>query len=185
MAAIIGFEPEQLEAVFRDAAAGEVLSAANLNSPGQIVIAGHAGAVARAVEQAREQGARKAVELTVSAPFHCPLMEPAAERLEAVLNAIRFGDPSVPVFANVDARPIRTGGRAREALLEQVCAPVRWTEVVTAMIGSGVDALVEIGPGKVLTGLARRIDRKTPAAAAGDVPGVEKLLAGFGRETDG
>ncbi len=185
MAAIIGFEPEQLEAVFREAAQGEVVSAANLNSPGQIVIAGHAGAVARAMDLARERGARKTVPLPVSAPFHCALMGPAAQRLGPVLNAVGMSAPSLPVFANVDAEPVQTGERARETLLEQVCSPVLWIDVITRMIAAGVEAFVEIGPGKVLSGLARRIDRNTPAAAVGDVAGVENALAAFRRESDG
>jgi [acyl-carrier-protein] S-malonyltransferase len=184
MAAIIGFEMDRLEAVFREAAQGEVVSVANLNSPGQIVIAGHAGAVARSVELARDQGARKAVPLPVSAPFHCSLMDPAAESLEPVLNTVEMSTPSIPVFANVDAVPVRTGRRAREALLEQVSSPVLWTDVITRMIDAGVESFIEIGPGKVLSGLVKRIDRKTPAASVGDIAGLEKILAGFGRETD-
>lgn len=185
MAAIIGFEPDQLDEVLQDTARGEVLSAANLNSPGQTVIAGHAGAVARAVEQAREKGARKAVPLTVSAPFHCSLMEPAAEGLAEVLGRVEFSSPAVPVFANVDGGPVLSGDRARALLLEQVCAPVRWIDVITRMIEAGVESFVEIGPGKVLSGLSKRIDRKVPASAAGDVPGVEKIMASFGRDSDG
>lgn len=185
MAAIIGLEPGKLDDIFLEAARGEVVSAANLNSPGQIVIAGHAGAVGRAVDMAREQGARKAVPLPVSAPFHCSLMEPAAARLGPVLQAVEFDTPSVPVIANVDGAAVRTGERARQALLEQVCAPVRWIDVMGTMIGDGVEAFVEIGPGKVLAGLVKRIDRKVPAVACGDSAGVEKFLAGIGEGSDG
>ena len=185
MAAIIGFEPDQVEAVCREAAGGEVVSAANWNSPGQVVVAGHAGAVSRALELARERGARKAVTLPVSAPFHCALMEPAAERLGEVLAAMRFSDPAMPVFANVDASAVTTGARAREALLRQVCAPVRWIDTIPGMINAGVESFVEIGPGKILSGLVKRIDRKTPAVSAGDAKGVEKLMERLGSVTDG
>jgi [acyl-carrier-protein] S-malonyltransferase len=157
MAAMLGIERDELESICSEAAQGEIVSAANYNSPGQIVIAGHAAAVARAIEIAKGRGYRKAMLLPVSAPFHCALMQPAAERLKAVLAAVAVADPQVPVISNVEALPNNAGKRVRELLVAQVCAPVRWDESVRKMAALGVTHYIEIGPGKVLTGLVKRI----------------------------
>lgn len=157
MAAMLGIERAELESICAEAAQGEVVSAANYNSPGQIVIAGHAGAVTRAIEVAKGRGYRKAMLLPVSAPFHCALMQPAAERLAGVLTQVATADPTVPVVSNVEALPNRDGNRVRDLLVAQVCAPVRWDESVQKMAELGVTRYIEIGPGKVLAGLVKRI----------------------------
>ena len=157
MAAILGLELAVLEAVCREAAAGEVVSPANFNSAGQVVIAGHAGAVSRAIELAKEKGAKRALPLPVSAPFHCALMIPAGERLAAVLSDVAFSEMMLPVVSNVEAAPNQDTSRLRELLVKQVSAPVRWEETITCMAGLGVDRYVEIGPGKVLSGLVKRM----------------------------
>jgi [acyl-carrier-protein] S-malonyltransferase len=158
MAAILGLDLDALDRVCREAADGEVVSPANLNAPGQIVIAGHAGAVRRASEKALAAGARKAIPLPVSAPFHCALMAPAAARLENVLRDVPMQAPRVPVWANADAAPVEGASAARSALVRQVTAPVRWTETIQAMTAAGIRTFVEVGPGRVLAGLVRRID---------------------------
>jgi len=157
MAAVMGLENEILVEVCRAAAQGEVVSPANFNSPGQVVIAGAAGAVARACELAREKGAKRALPLPVSAPFHCALMQPAAERLKEVLADLALQPMRHPVVSNVEAQANLEPSRIPELLVQQVCAPVRWTESVEAMDRSGVTQYVEIGPGKVLSGLVKRI----------------------------
>jgi [acyl-carrier-protein] S-malonyltransferase len=164
MAAMLGIERGELESICAEAAQGEVVSAANYNSPGQIVIAGHAGAVTRAIEIAKGRGYRKAMLLPVSAPFHCALMQPAAERLKVVLAGVAATDPQVPVISNVEALPNRAGDRVRELLVAQVCAPVRWEESVQKMDALGVTQYVEIGPGKVLSGLVKRIIKEAAVA---------------------
>jgi [acyl-carrier-protein] S-malonyltransferase len=181
MAAILGIERADLERVCRESAGDEVVSPANFNGPGQVVIAGHAGAVERAGKRAIEAGARKAIPLSVSAPFHCALMEPARLRLSPVLGEIEFHDPAVPVFTNVDAAPVTTGGGARAALLRQVASPVRWEELVRAMLDAGFDTFVEVGPGNVLAGLVRRIRRDArvmPASEPAEIEAVAKELGG-------
>ena len=175
MAALIGMPAEKLESICSEAAQGEVVAPANLNSPAQAVIAGHAGAVERAVELAKEAGARKAVLLQVSAPFHCALMKPAQERLSADLNAIDFKDLAAPLVNNFAAREIRTGVDAREGLKQQVPNPVRWEDSIRKLASGGVDRFVEVGPGKVLTGLLRNIDRSLDGSAVGDLKSLEKL----------
>ncbi|MCS6954459.1 MAG: ACP S-malonyltransferase [Bryobacterales bacterium] len=157
MAALLRLPDGKLEAVLAEAAQGEVVSAANLNSPEQVVIAGHTGAVQRAIELAKAAGARRAVLLPVSAPFHCPLMKPAQERLKADLEATDFADLRVPLVNNWQAREIRTGAEARQGLYEQVSNPVRWMETVRYLVAQGVERFVEVGPGGVLTGLLRAI----------------------------
>jgi [acyl-carrier-protein] S-malonyltransferase len=157
MAAMLGIERAELESICAEAAQGEIVSAANYNSPGQIVIAGSATAVTRAIEIAKGRGYRKAMLLPVSAPFHCALMHPAAERLKAVLAAVAVADPQVPVISNVEALPNTAGNRVRDLLVAQVCAPVRWDESVQKMTALGVTHYIEIGPGKVLSGLVKRI----------------------------
>jgi [acyl-carrier-protein] S-malonyltransferase len=180
MAAILGLDAGTVERVCREAAHGEVVAPANLNAPGQIVIAGHAAAVARASVAAREAGAARVVTLPVSAPFHSPLMEPAAARLRAVLEALEFREPRIPVYANVDAAPVTDAAAARDALARQVASPVRWEASVRAMIASGIREFVEVGPGHVLGGLVRRIDRSVRVLAAGTPEEVEQAAAELG-----
>jgi [acyl-carrier-protein] S-malonyltransferase len=157
MAAILGLDLPAVEEACRGAAEGEVVSPANLNSPGQVVIAGHAAAVDRACERCRAAGARRAVRLPVSAPFHCALMKPAQDRLERDLRALRFRDPAVPVVTNVDARAARDGEACRDGLVRQVSGAVRWQESVALLGREGVTTFVEVGPGTVLSGLVRKI----------------------------
>lgn len=161
MAAILGLGEEDTAAVAAEAAgdAGGVCQLANLNAPGQIVIAGAAGAVARAVELAGERGARRAIPLPVSAPFHCALMAPARAAMEPLIHDVSMADPAVPVVCNVDAAVVTTAAAARDALVRQIDGAVRWSDSVALMASRGVERLVEIGPGKVLSGLARRIER--------------------------
>src|SRR5919205_1092078 len=157
MAAVLGADVETVGAVCREAAReGEVCSAANINSPGQVVIAGSAAAVERALPLLKERGAKRAVPLKVSAPFHCALMLPAQERLAADLDEVEFKDLSVPLVTNVDAAVIRTGAEARASLVRQVSSPVRWRESVELLAREGVDTFIEVGPGKVLCGLVRQ-----------------------------
>jgi [acyl-carrier-protein] S-malonyltransferase len=176
MAAVMGLAPEKLEEVCRQAAAGEVVSAANLNSPGQIVIAGHRSAVERAVELAKQAGARKAVVLQVSAPFHCALMQPAADRLAGDLDAAAIGDLKVPLINNVAAREITTAEDARDGLKKQVVNAVRWEDSMRVLVARGVDRFVEVGCGKVLTGLLRNIDRSLNGVHVEDLATLEKLF---------
>jgi [acyl-carrier-protein] S-malonyltransferase len=159
MAAILGADLNLVTSACEEAAEGQVCSAANINSPGQTVIAGDAAAIDRATLLLRERGAKRAVKLNVSAPFHCALMKPAQDRLAIDLQKISFKDLSVPVITNTDARPVQSGDQAREALIRQVSQPVRWLASVEFLISQGVQTLVEIGPGKVLSGLVRQIDR--------------------------
>jgi [acyl-carrier-protein] S-malonyltransferase len=159
MAAILGLSPADVADVCKKAAQGEVVSPANLNSPEQTVVSGHAAAVKRAVEIASQTGAKRAVILPVSAPFHCSLMQPAQQRLEPDLRAAKFNSPKFPVITNVDAEAETSGDEARDALIRQVTMPVRWLDSIREMIEQGVDIFVEVGPGKVLTGLLRQIDR--------------------------
>lgn len=159
MAAILGLAPAQVAGICRQAADGQVVAPANLNSPEQTVISGHAEAVKRAVELASAGGAKRAVMLPVSAPFHSALMQPAAKQLEVDLRATEFHTLQVPLVNNVDAELTTNGDEAREALIRQVTLPVRWEESVRELIDQGVNTFVEVGPGRVLTGLLRQIDR--------------------------
>jgi len=159
MAAVLGADVNVVRAVCEEAAAGQVCSPANINSPGQIVIAGDTAAVDRAIVLVKERGAKRAIKLNVSAPFHCALMKPAEERLAVDLQKISFKDLAISVVTNVDALPVKRGDEARSALVRQVSQPVRWLDSVEFLIAEGVQSLVEIGPGKVLSGLARQIDR--------------------------
>jgi len=159
MAAILGAGLEVVLAACAEAAQGQVCSPANINSPTQVVIAGDTAAIDRAIELLKERGAKRAMKLNVSAPFHCALMQPAQARLAVELKGITFHDLAIPIVTNVDAKPIAAGPEARDALVRQVSQPVRWLESVEFLISQGVQSLVEIGPGKVLSGLARQIDR--------------------------
>ncbi len=164
MAALLKMPEDKLAGVLEAAAQGEIVSAANLNSPDQVVIAGHAGAVNRAMELAKAAGARRAVILPVSAPFHCALMEPAQRRLAEDLAKTEFADLTAPLVNNWQAREIRSGSEARTGLVEQVPNPVRWIEIVRHLAGQGVTRWIEVGPGSVLAGLLRNIDSGQTAA---------------------
>lgn len=177
MAAVMGLEATLVEQACREAAGGQVVSAANLNAPGQVVIAGAAAAVGRAGDRAKALGARRVRALPVSAPFHCALMRPAQERLERDLRALVVSDPDVPVVANLDAEPKRGAADAISALVAQVTAPVRWEQVVRRLASEGVDTYVEVGPGAVLSGLIRRIDRGARLLSVGDPDGVDRAVA--------
>ncbi|HEX4545395.1 MAG TPA: ACP S-malonyltransferase [Candidatus Acidoferrum sp.] len=173
MAAIMGLSPAVVADACKRAAEGEICSSANLNSSEQTVISGHAGAVKRAVEIASQLGAKRAVVLAVSAPFHSALMMPAQQKLEKDLRNIQFSNLQVPLATNVDADTIETGDEARESLVRQVTAPVRWEESVRLLIDEGVNTFVEVGPGRVLSGLLRQIERSVAALNVED----EKSLA--------
>jgi [acyl-carrier-protein] S-malonyltransferase len=159
MAAIMGLSPGQVAEVCRRAADGQIVSAANLNSPEQTVISGNAAAVKRAVELASQDGAKRAVILQVSAPFHCAMMQPMQARMEPLLKAVTFNDLKTPMVTNVDADVITEGKDARDALVRQLTLPVRWEESMRALIEQGATSFVEVGPGRVLSGLLRQIDR--------------------------
>jgi [acyl-carrier-protein] S-malonyltransferase len=184
MAAILALDLAAVEQACREAAQGRVVAPANINSPGQVVIAGHADAVKRAMEACRAAGARRAVLLPVSAPFHCALMAPAQERMAADLARIAFRDPEVPLVNNVDARMVRSADECREGLVRQVSAPVRWQQSVEAMAQDGVTTFVEVGPGTVLTGLIKKINKRAEVLNAEDPASLEKAalaLAGVSR----
>lgn len=168
MAAIMGLDLERIEQVCREASGATYVSAANLNAPGQVVISGHADAVDRAIALAQERGARRALKLAVSAPFHCALMQPAADRLAADLAATRFDDLSVPLVANISASALRTGAEARTCLIKQVTGAVRWEQSVRTLASMGVNRVLEVGPGRVLMGLIKRIESSIVCAPAGD-----------------
>lgn len=177
MAAIIGLDASAIAALAAEAAQEEVCAVANLNGPAQTVIAGHRGAIERAVGLAKERGARKATVLPVSAPFHSPLMRPAREGMTPLLLEAAFEDPKVPVVTNVDAAPVTTGDGARDALVRQIDSPVRWVESVQWMEGTaGVEAFVEVGPGNVLSGLTRRIVTAAKVTAIADPDHLRQLL---------
>lgn len=182
MAAILGLEPEAVRRACADAAGVEVVSPANFNSPEQTVIAGHAAAVARASQECLARGAMRAVSLSVSAPFHCSLMRPAESRLTEHLATVPFANPLIPVVVNVDAAPIRDAEAARDALVRQVCSPVRWVETIHALRRLGAARFFEVGPGKVLTGLMRRIDRTAIARSVEDPAGVDAALGEVGMD---
>ena len=173
MAAMLSIEADVLAAICEEAAQGEVVAPANFNSPGQVVIAGHATAVNRTIELAKAKGFRKAMLLPVSAPFHCALMQPAADRLKEVLDCVLVHPLSLPVITNVEAVANQDAARVRELLVAQVCAPVRWEQSVHAMINQGVTRFVEIGPGKVLTGLVKRINKEMTLVNIEDSTGVK------------
>jgi [acyl-carrier-protein] S-malonyltransferase len=176
MAAILGLPPSEVAEVCKKAAEQEVVSPANLNSPEQTVISGSAAAVKRAVEIASQSGAKRAVMLPVSAPFHCAMMAPAQQRLEVDLRAANFHALKFPVVTNVDAEGVTTGDEVRDALIRQVTHPVRWLDSIHEMIEAGVTVFVEVGPGKVLTGLLRQIDRSIRAFNVEDSATLEAAL---------
>ncbi|HXK10325.1 MAG TPA: ACP S-malonyltransferase [Vicinamibacteria bacterium] len=180
MAAILGLDLAAVEEACREAAQGEVVSPANVNSPGQVVIAGHAAAVDRATVLCRARGAKRAVRLPVSAPFHCALMKPAQERLAPVLASLAFRDPEVPVVRNVDARAVRTAEACREGLVRQVAAAVRWQESVELLAREGVTTFVEVGPGSVLAGLLRKIDRGARVLNVDSPESLDETVAAIG-----
>ena len=174
MAAVLGLDEAQVEAACSGAQG--LVSAANYNAPGQVVIAGEVGAVGQAVANCKASGARRAVMLEVSGPFHCALMAPAREQLAVALDAAGLKQPQIPLVRNVDAAVVATASEARAGLLEQLARPVRWTECVRRMAAEGVTRLVECGPGKVLTGLAKRIDRSLAAGSIGTLDGLAAEL---------
>ncbi len=182
MAAIMGSNRDDIDTACREAAktTGEVVTPANYNSPQQTVIAGAAGAVALACERASELGAKRTVPLKVSAPFHCSLMEPAAEQLAVELKPIRFGDADPPVVTNVEALPNADGARVPELLEQQVTAPVRFTDMVQKLSELGVDHFLELGPGRVLSGLVARIQRRSSRANFGSLSDLEDVRAFLG-----
>jgi [acyl-carrier-protein] S-malonyltransferase len=181
MAAILGMTLDKVSEIARevvnDAAQGEVCQPANINSPEQIVISGHAGAVERAIKLANDRGAKKAVNLPVSAPFHCALMQPAQDRLAADLTALNFQNPSCPVVCNVDAAEVTSAEASREALIRQVTGAVKWEPSIRLLIEKGASLFIEVGPGKVLWGLMRQIDRSKTCLTVGDEASLQKTLA--------
>ena len=177
MAALLGLPDGELDSICTAASNGEVVSAANFNAPGQVVIAGHAGAVSRAVELAKARGARKAVLLSVSAPFHCALMKPAQERLAGDFDEVEFKDLRIPLVNNYAAREIRSAEQVRQGLNEQVTNPVLWEQSVRYLAAQGVDHFIEVGPGKVLTALLKRIDRSLKGSNVQDLNTLEKLAS--------
>lgn len=177
MAALLKLPEGKLDEILAGAAEGEVVSAANLNSPDQVVIAGHAGAVNRAAELAKAEGCKRAVLLPVSAPFHCALMEPAQRRLAADLAATEFHDLAVPLINNWQARAVTSGGEARQGLIEQVPNPVQWVATIRHLAEAGVTRWIEVGPGAVLTGLLRQIVPGQQGIKFGEPADLDKILA--------
>ena len=179
MAAILGMDLERVTAVCSEASQGEVCEPANINSPEQIVISGHASAVERATKLADERGAKRAKLLPVSAPFHCSLMKPAQDRLANDLRSIRFQSPGIPVVCNVDAASVEDAERSLDALLRQVTGSVKWEQSMRLLISRGIQTFVEVGPGKVLCGLMRQIDRSKTCLNVGDEASLQKTLDGM------
>ena len=181
MAAVMGLTPEQIVAICRkvEKEGGEAVQAVNFNCPGQVVIAGATAAVNKAVEALKEAGARRAVMLPVSAPFHSTLMKPAADRLKEVLDQIEFHDAAFPVVANVTAEPETDAEEIRALLVRQAASPVKWEMSMHTMIDAGYDTFVEVGPGRVLTGFTRKIDRSVTALNVEDMDSLEQTLAHF------
>ncbi|MBM4338542.1 MAG: ACP S-malonyltransferase [Deltaproteobacteria bacterium] len=175
MAAVLGMDPEEVEKICEEAAEGEVLSPANFNCPGQIVIAGHTKAVERGIELVKKKG-KKAMLLQVSAPFHSPLMKPAGVRLSETLDGITVQSLRVPVVTNVEAQVNTSSDRVKPLLVEQVSSPVRWEESMRRMIKEGIERILEIGPGKVLSGLMKRIDSKVGTANLDDIESLKKIV---------
>lgn len=180
MAALIGISIAAVYVLCSEAANLGVCAPANLNSPNQTVIAGHRPAVERAVELAKAKGAKRAVMLAVSAPFHCELMKPVAQKLETVFNEIVFADLKVPLVTNVDAELTTSGAGARDSLLRQVASPVRWSASITRLITEGVTSFVEVGPGKVLSGLVRQMNRQCQMLNVEDLQSLDATSAALG-----
>ena len=177
MAALLGLDLDATKEVVETAAEGEVLATANDNAPGQVVVSGKTSAVERAVEVAKENGAKRAMLLQVSAPFHCPMMAPAADVMAKALSEVEVSAPVVPLIANVTAAPVSDPAEIQRLWVEQVTGMVRWRESVETMKSKGVETLVEVGSGKVLSGLTRRIDRELTSANVGSPADVEAFLA--------
>ncbi|BAE74334.1 Malonyl CoA-acyl carrier protein transacylase [Sodalis glossinidius str. 'morsitans'] len=176
MSAIIGLDSDAIAAACEQAAQGQVVSPVNFNSPGQVVIAGHKEAVERAGLACKEAGAKRALPLPVSVPSHCALMKPAAEKLAQALEAVTFAAPQIPVINNVDVRAEQHSTAIRQALVRQLYSPVRWTESVEYLASQGVEVLLEIGPGKVLTGLTKRIDGNLSGAEVNDLASLAAAI---------
>ena len=176
MAAVMGLDDDVIQNACDAAADGEVVSAVNFNAPGQVVIAGHTGAVDRAIEQCKEAGAKRALPLPVSAPFHTSLMQPAADRLAAEIMATTFNSPEILVVHNVNAATEADAEKIKALMIEQISSPVLWVDCVSALKGQGVDTVVECGAGKVLSGLCKRIDRSLTAYSTGDVASLDQAF---------
>jgi len=185
MAAILGLDLAAIEAACREAAQGEVVAPANVNSPGQVVIAGHTAAVARASEKCKAAGAKRAVPLPVSAPFHCALMQPAQDRLAPELEALAFRDPEPPLVNNVDAALVRDGAACRAGLVRQVSGTVRWQESVERLAQEGVTTFVEVGPGTVLSGLVKKIAKGARVLNVDRPESLEATVAALGAGAEG
>jgi len=185
MAAVLGLDLPAVEAACREAAGDEVVAPANVNSRGQVVIAGHAAAVERAAERCTAAGAKRAVRLPVSAPFHCALMKPAQDRLEPVLRQVAFADPAVPLVNNVEARVVRDAEACRDGLVRQVSGTVHWLESVEVLAREGVATFVEVGPGTVLSGLVRKIVKGARVLSVDSPESLEAAVAALGAGTEG
>lgn len=183
MAAILGMPIDAVRQQCTDASNGKVCQPANINSPDQIVISGHTEAVERAAAMAKDRGAKRAILLQVSAPFHCSLMQSAQDRLQADLAALEFTNPEVPVITNVDAAPVMSGEAARDALVRQVTGAVQWEKSMRVLIEKGVQHFIEVGPGKVLCGLMRQIERGATCANVEDETSLQKTLNHFAHAT--
>ena len=183
MAALLGMEVAAAEEVCRDAAQGEVVSVANFNSPAQIVISGHRAAVERAVALGRGRGARRSILLNVSAPFHCALMKPAQERMETELDRAEIAAPRIPLVNNVDAQTVRSADRVRDGLKRQVTAPVRWAPAMQQLLSEKVECFIEVGPGKVLSGLLRQTAPQAECLRVEDSNTLDEVVARLGLGT--
>jgi [acyl-carrier-protein] S-malonyltransferase len=176
MAAILGLDDAAVRAVCEQASTDQIVEAVNFNSPGQVVIAGHANAVEKAAELAKENGAKRAVILPVSVPSHCQLMKPAADKLAVDLEVLDLAEPVIPVINNVDVTSETSAQAIKDALIRQLYQPVRWVEIIQTMAEKGVDRIIECGPGKVLMGLNKRIDKSLTHAALTDPAALDSLL---------
>jgi [acyl-carrier-protein] S-malonyltransferase len=176
MAAILGLDDDAVRAACVEAAQGEIVEAVNFNAPSQVVIAGHKAAVERGAARAQEKGAKRAVMLPVSAPFHASLLKPAAQRLEQYLADVAFNPPVIPMVNNVDVMTLEDPQRIKDALARQACNPVRWVEVIQHMARAGVTHVAECGPGRVLAGLTRRIDGNLQGLAIADAASLARTL---------
>lgn len=177
MAAVLGLADEQIVEICEQAAQNQIVSAVNFNSPGQVVIAGHAEAVDRAIKMCKDAGAKRALALAVSVPSHCELMRPAADKLQQALEQIEVNQPNIPVVQNVSATVQQTPQAIKQSLVEQLYRPVLWVDCVNSMVDQGVEQVIECGPGKVLSGLNKRISRQLNVTSIGDLSGLEKSLS--------